>query len=178
MVLRVPNVDVFAAHAISAGAKFERPITDQFYGHREGTLRDPFGYSWSAYTLTEEISVEEMHRRMERMMQKPESERKPEISPVPKGFRTVTPYMIAQDGPALVEFAKQAFGAEETFQAIGAAGGVHAEVRLGDSMLMMGGGIPGREFRTTPNTTALHIYVEDADAAYERAMSAGATSIF
>jgi len=178
MVLRVPNVDDFAAHAISAGAKFERPITDQFYGHREGTLRDPFGYSWSVYTLTEEISVEEMHRRMERMMQKPESERKPEISPVPKGFRTVTPYMIAQDGPALVEFAKQAFGAEETFQAIGAAGGVHAEVRLGDSMLMMGGGIPGREFRTTPNTTALHIYVEDADAAYERAMSAGATSIF
>ena len=54
---------------------------------------------------------------------------------------------------------------------------MHAEVRIGDSMLMMGGGIPGREFRSTANTHALHIYVEDADMAYQRALAAGASSL-
>src|ERR1700692_1963862 len=44
-------------------------------------------------------------------------------------------------------------------------------------MLMMGGGIPGREFRSTPNTHALHVYVEDTDPVYEKALAAGATSI-
>jgi len=44
-------------------------------------------------------------------------------------------------------------------------------------MLMIGGGIPGREFRATPNTHALHIYVEDADAVYQKALAAGATMI-
>jgi PhnB protein len=103
--------------------------------------------------------------------------KKPAVNPIPKGYRTVTPYLIAEDGPALLEFAKQAFGAEETFRAVGTAGGLHGEVRIGDSMLMMGGGIPGREFRSTANTHALHLYVPDCDAAYERALRAGATSI-
>ena len=63
------------------------------------------------------------------------------------------------------------------FRAVGTAGGLHGEVRIGDSMLMMGGGIPGREFRATANTHALHLYVPDCDAVYERALRAGATSI-
>jgi PhnB protein len=50
-------------------------------------------------------------------------------------------------------------------------------MRIGDSMLMMGGGIPGKEFRATPNTHALHIYVEDADAVCAKALAGGATSI-
>jgi len=103
--------------------------------------------------------------------------KKPAVDPIPEGYRTVTPYLVAQDGPALVEFAKEAFGAEEKFRGIGGAGGLHAEVRIGDSMLMMGGGIPGREFRSTANTTALHVYVEDTDAVYQKALAAGATSI-
>jgi len=99
------------------------------------------------------------------------------VNPIREGFHTVTPYIIATDGPALIEFARQAFGAEETFRAVGPAGGVHAEVRIGDSMLMMGGGIPGREFRSTPITHALHVYVKDVDAVYNRAIEAGATPI-
>jgi PhnB protein len=97
--------------------------------------------------------------------------------PVPEGFRTVTPYLIAADGPALIEFAKRVFGAEERFRDVGSAGGVHAEVRIGDSMLMMGGGIPGREFRATASPQALHAYVTDTDAVYQKALDAGATSI-
>jgi PhnB protein len=110
-------------------------------------------------------------------MMKGDEARKSSVNPIPKGYRTVTPYLIAEDGPALMDFAKQAFGAEEMFRTVGTAGGLHGEVRIGDSMLMVGGGIPGREFRSAPNTHALHLYVPDCDAVYERAVKAGATSI-
>jgi PhnB protein len=177
MTLSVPDVDDFVSHAVIAGARIVIPIADQFYGRREGTIQDPFGYSWSVSTIKEELSVEEMHRRMDAMMKGDTATKKPTVSPIPPGFRTVTPYLIAEDGPALMEFAKLAFGAEEAFRTVGSAGGLHGEVRIGDSMLMMGGGIPGREFRATPNTHALHMYVEDADAVYHKALAAGATSI-
>ncbi len=184
MVIRVDDVDAFAERAVSAGLTVKRPLQDQFYGHRDILLSDPFGYNWNVLTVKEEMSVEEMHRRMKGMKTGPEGGAIPEVgelqggvSPIPHGFRTVTPYLIAEDGPALMEFAKQAFGAEETFRTVGSAGGLHGEVRIGDSMLMIGGGIPGREFRAKPNTHALHIYVEDADAVYQKALAAGATVI-
>ncbi len=50
------------------------------------------------------------------------------MSPIPRGFRMVTPYLVAEDGPALLEFAKQAFGAEEAFRSVTPVGGVHGEV--------------------------------------------------
>ena len=177
MSLDVPDVDKFFAHAIAAGAKTVIPVADQFYGHREGTLQDPFGYLWSVSTLTEEMPVEEMHRRMKGMTKGDTANKKPVVSPIPQGYRTVTPYIVATDGDAMLAFAKNAFGAEETFRAIGGAGGIHAETRIGDTMLMMGGGIPGKPFHAKPNTTALHIYVEDTDAAYQKALQAGASSI-
>jgi PhnB protein len=177
MSLSVPDVDKFFAQAIGAGAKTAIPIADQFYGRREGTLQDPFGYLWSVSTVTEEMPLEEMHRRMDAMMKGDTKSKKPEVNPIPRGFHMVTPYLVAENGPALLEFTKQAFGAEETFRTVGPAGGLHGEVRIGDSMLMVGGGIPGREFRATPKTHALHIYVEDADAVCKKALAAGATLI-
>jgi PhnB protein len=99
------------------------------------------------------------------------------VSPVPKGYHTLTPYLIAQDAPELIEFVKQTFGAEQTFQVIGAAGGIHAEVRVGDSMLMIGGGGPQLSWRGEALPQSLHAYVEDADAVYQRALQAGATSM-
>jgi PhnB protein len=177
MALSVPDVDDFVAHAVGAGAKIVIPIADQFYGRREGTVQDPFGYSWSVSTIKEELSLEEMHRRMDAMMTGGAAPKKPAVNPIPRGFHTVTPYMIAPDGDALLAFAKNAFGAEQTFRAIGPAGGIHSEARIGDTMLMMGGGMPGKPFSGKPNTTALHIYVEDTDAAYQKALQAGATSI-
>src|SRR5256885_4560468 len=98
-------------------------------------------------------------------------------SPVPKGYRTVTPYLVAQDGPALLEFAKQAFGAEETFRTVGSAGGLHSEGRIGGFMLMIGGGIPGHEVQSTPNAPAIPMFVEDVDAIYQKTLGAGAESI-
>ena len=181
--LNVDDVDSFAARAVEAGLKPTGPITDQFYGYREGSFVDPFGYHWSISTVKEEMSVEEMHRRFKAEMQGPKGgepaapAKKPAVYPIPRGFRTLQPYMIAADGEALIQFAKVAFGAEETFRAIGAAGGIHGEVRIGDTMLMMGGGIPGRPFNAKPSPTALHVYVADTDAVYEKALKAGATSI-
>jgi len=94
---------------------------------------------------------------------------------VPAGYRTVTPYLVVPDAPAVIEFAKAVFGAEETLRAIGPAGGVHAEVRIGDSMVMIGGGAPGLAWRGAAMATALHVYVPDVDAAFDRAVRAGAT---
>ena len=180
MSLSVPDVDKFFAHAIEAGAKTVRPIADQFYGRREGMLQDPFGYTWSVSTVTEEMPVEEMHRRMKGLTTGPEGGRiaagRPRVNPVPRGFHRVTPYIVTADGDAMLEFAKNAFGAEVTLRAVGeGGGGIHGEVRIGDTMLMMGGGIPGKPFAAQPKTTALHIYVEDTDAAYKKALQAGAT---
>ena len=100
----------------------------------------------------------------------------PKVNPIPRGFRMITPYLVAADGLALLDFTKQAFGAEELMRAVMPTG-VHGEVRIGDTRLMMGGGIPGKKFPGTLQPNALHIYVEDADAVTQRAVAAGATLI-
>jgi uncharacterized glyoxalase superfamily protein PhnB len=89
------------------------------------------------------------------------------------GFRTVTPYLAVGRAAELIDFVKQAFGAAELYRGTGSAGGLHAEVRIGDSMVMIGGGAALQ----TPMPTALHLYVPDADAVYRRALEAGATSV-
>jgi PhnB protein len=175
MALSVPNVDAFVQHAVDAGATVVFPVKDQFYGRREGTLRDPFGYLWSVSTVTEEMSVAEMHRRMN--AGQPPPAKRSAVDPIPKGYRTLTPYMVAQDAAGLIDFVKQAFGAEENFRSIGGAGGIHAEVRVGDSMLMIGGGGPGLKWSGSPKQFGFHYYVPDCDATYQRALEAGATSI-
>jgi len=176
--IQVPDVDAFAEHAVAEGMKLVREPKDQFYGHRDATLEDPFGYTWSVYTVKEEMSVEEMHRRMKGMTQGPEGGKVAEaergVSPIPRGFRMVTPYLVAADGLALLEFVKQGLGAEELMRAVMPTG-VHAEVRIGDTTLMMGGGLAGKKFPGTLQPSALHVYVEDADAVTRKAVAAGAT---
>src|SRR5438067_3680585 len=63
--------------------------------------------------------------------------------PAKEVLQTVTPYLIVQQADALVDFIRRAFGGELLVRGIGSAGGVHAEVRIGDSKLMIGGGGPG-----------------------------------
>jgi len=172
--LRVENVDTFAASAVAAGLKVLNPVRDQFYGRREGSFIDPFGYTWNISTVTEEMPVEEMYRRFRAMM--PEKPR-PEVPPVPKGYRTLTPYVVAQNADELIDFVKSTFGAEETFRSVGGAGGRHAEVRLGDSMMMIGGGGPGLKWRGESNPGAFHVYVRECDVVHKRALEAGAEVI-
>ena len=174
--LSVDDADAVAAQAVAAGARLIRPVSDQFYGDRSGLVADPFGYTWDIAMRKEEMSADEMHRRFE-AMEKEQAANRTASSPIPKGFHTLTPYPIAQDAPGLIDFLKQTFGAEERFRAIGSAGGIHAEVRLGDSMLMLGGGGPGLSWRGESQPMAFHVYVEDTDAVYQRAVAAGAVSI-
>ena len=96
------------------------------------------------------------------------------VKPIREGFHTITPYLIVHEAVELINFAKLAFGAEELYRGTGSAGGIHAEVRIGDSIVMMGG---GGAWRGTPKPTGIHLYVKDADAVYERALQAGAISL-
>lgn len=176
--ITVPDVDSFAEHAIAAGMRVVRPLQDQFYGFRDITMADPFGYSWTINTLKEPMSVDEMHRRMEKMMHGPEGGKIPGkgVPHIRPGFRMVTPYLVAENGIALLDFVKNAFGAEETLRAEMPTG-VHGEVRIGDSILMLGGGLPGKKFPGSLQPGALHMYVKDADAVYQQALKAGAKSV-
>ena len=61
--LYVEDVDRIAQQAIAAGAKVKRPVADQFYGDRLGTLEDPFGHTWHVSTHIEDVSPEELDRR-------------------------------------------------------------------------------------------------------------------
>jgi PhnB protein len=65
--LYVANVDELFNRAISAGGKVERPLQNQFYGDRTGTFLDPFGHKWTIATHVEDVSPEEMERRMAAM---------------------------------------------------------------------------------------------------------------
>lgn len=67
LMVYVPDVDGFVAHAVAAGAKLVRPVADQFYGDRNGGLEDPFGHSWFIATHVEDVSAEEMQRRLKAM---------------------------------------------------------------------------------------------------------------
>lgn len=99
---------------------------------------------------------------------------KAEVKPMREGFHTITPYLIVHGAAGLIDFVKRAFGAEELYRGTGSAGGIHAEVKIQDSMLMIGG---GETLSHPPTPTALHVYVKDADAVYERAVEAGAVSL-
>lgn len=86
------------------------------------------------------------------------------------GFRTITPYLAVRGAAGLIDFMKQAFGAEELFRMPRPEGGVHhAEVRVGDSMIELADIPQGQSLRAAP----LHLHVDDVDAAYRRAVKAG-----
>lgn len=88
---------------------------------------------------------------------------------VPEGYRTLSPYLVVEDAEGLLAFVSEVFGTEVRRRMSGEGGGLHAEVELGDSVLMVGEG------GSMSFPAMLHVYVEDSDAVYERALAAGAT---
>ncbi len=97
------------------------------------------------------------------------------VKPIPDGFHSVTPYLIVQGVAKLIDFLKQSFEAEETMARTTRPDGtiMHAEVRIGDSIIMMGE--PMGKFQPMPGS--IYLYVNDTDAVYKRALQAGATSM-
>jgi PhnB protein len=95
---------------------------------------------------------------------------------IPEGYGKVTPWLISQDSAALIRFLEAAFDAEEIAgsRMLNADGSItHAEVRIGSSILMLFDSHQG--WPATPGF--FRLYLDDADATYQRAMSAGATSV-
>jgi PhnB protein len=174
MHILVDDADAAVARAVGEGARLLSPVDDQFYGDRSGRVADPFGYIWTIAARTEDLSVDEMYRRFAAFAPRPET---PRTASVPEGFHTVTPYIVVHDAPGLVEFTTRAFGAIEGTRMTGGAGGVHTDVQIGDSKLMIGGGAPELSWRGDAMPSAFHIYVPDTDATFERAVTAGATVI-
>lgn len=96
------------------------------------------------------------------------------VKPIPEGYHTVTPYLIVPDVEGQIAFLKEAFDAEERSISRDGEGHImHAEVKIGDSVLMMG----ESNDNLPPMPAMLHLYLEDVDAAYERAVAAGAASL-
>ena len=69
LMIYVKDVDRIFKQAIAAGGKEQRPVVDQFYGDRSGTLVDPFGHVWTVSTHVEDVSAEEINNRMAKMTQ-------------------------------------------------------------------------------------------------------------
>lgn len=96
------------------------------------------------------------------------------IKPIPDGYHAITPYLVIEGAAKLIDFLKQAFDAQETFRMPTPDGTImHAEVKIGDSTLMMG----EASDKWKPMPASIYLYVNDSDAVYKRALQAGATSL-
>jgi len=96
------------------------------------------------------------------------------VKAIPNGYHTVTPYLIVEGAQKLIDFLKQGFGAKESFSMPGPDGKIgHAEVKIGNSMVMLADANP----RWKPTKTMLYLYVEDVDAVYKKAVAAGGKSV-
>jgi PhnB protein len=97
------------------------------------------------------------------------------VKPIPDGYHAVTPYLVVQGVGKLIDFLKNAFDAKEIERMSMPDGSIgHAEVRIDDSVVMMG---EAREEMWKAMPASIYLYVTDCDAVYKRALEAGATSL-
>jgi len=92
------------------------------------------------------------------------------VNPIPAEYGTVTPYLVVEGASGLIDFAKQTFGAQEIMRMPGPGGTIgHAEIRLGDRIIMLADAGPENPARSA----ALVLYVSDCDATYRKGLEAG-----
>jgi PhnB protein len=104
------------------------------------------------------------------------------VNPIPEGYPRVTPYLIVDDGAAAIGFYTSVLGAGERMRMAGPDGKVgHAELNVGDSVIMLADEHPEMNAvgpKTVGGTpVSIHVYVEDSDSVFERAIAAGAKSL-
>ena len=102
------------------------------------------------------------------------------VKPIPDGYHSITPYLGIHKAAEAIEFYKKAFGATQVMRLDMPDGRVgHAELRIGDSSLMLGTPCDQMALRNPDEHTSigLHLYVEDVDAQFQRAVDAGATVV-
>jgi PhnB protein len=96
------------------------------------------------------------------------------IKPKPDGYHSITPYLVVDGAAKVIDFLKQALSAQEVMRFDAPGGRIgHAELRIGDSVVMLGDAHGEHQ----PTQAMLHVYVDDADSTYQRALAAGATSV-
>jgi PhnB protein len=105
--------------------------------------------------------------------------KKAKVEPIPKGFRTVTPYLSIKGASEAIEWYKKAFGAKELFREAMPDGKLmHARIRIGDSIVMMSDIIPGPNAPSDTGSgklpVSLHIYMKNVDKLWQKAVDAGA----
>jgi PhnB protein len=104
------------------------------------------------------------------------------VKKIPDGYHSITPALIVKDGEAAIEFYKKGFGAEERHRMKGPDGRIaHAEMKIGDSIFMLSDEFPQMKC-LSPNSiggssVAMYVYVEDVDAIFDKAVTAGAKVI-
>jgi PhnB protein len=101
------------------------------------------------------------------------------VNAIPQGYHSLTPYLVLSDASRAIEFYKQAFGAKE-INRMGAPGGKigHAELKIGDSMVMLSDEMPGSGNRSPKSLggspVSIFMYVENVDSVFNQAVKAGA----
>lgn len=96
------------------------------------------------------------------------------VKPIPEGYHSVIPYLIVQGAAALIDFLRQAFDATEKERHAWPDGSImHAEVKIGDSVIMLG----EARGEWKPMPASIYLYVNDADATFRKAIKAGAVSV-
>lgn len=101
------------------------------------------------------------------------------VKPIPEGYHTVTPYLIVRNAARAIEFYKKAFGATELMRMAEPSGRIgHAEIRIGDSPIMLADEVPEMGFRSPESfggsPVSILLYVEEVDAVFNQAVAAGA----
>jgi PhnB protein len=101
-----------------------------------------------------------------------------QVKAIPDGYHTITPYLAVHDAAKAIDFYKKAFDAREVHRMVGPNGKIgHAELKIGDSMLMLSDEMPGAETRSPQTlhgtTTNIFLYVRDVDESYKKAVAAG-----
>ena len=103
------------------------------------------------------------------------------VKAIPEGHHTITPYLVVKNGAQAIEFYKKAFGAEESFRMNGPDGKSigHAQLKIGDSVFMLADEFPHINSLSPESISgspvSMYLYVEDVDAVFNQAVSAGAT---
>jgi len=105
-----------------------------------------------------------------------------QVKPIPEGYHSVTPYLAVQDGARAIDFYKRAFGAAEIMRMNGPDGNVgHAEIKIGDSIIMLGTAPPNSGLNTPEtlraSTVNIFLYVPDVDTVYNQALASGAREV-
>ena len=101
-------------------------------------------------------------------------------NPIPQGYHTVTPSLTCRDAAKAIDFYKKAFGAQELMRMPSPDGKIsHAEIKIGDSVVLINDEFPGRTAAPAPTaapSNSLFLYVEDVDTVFNQAVTAGAKS--